>query len=70
MENIDKLMRNKLSKREYFVVKYRYGLNHSPAYTQREIADMLNISRSYISRIEKKALQILRDYLDKDSLMD
>ena len=63
MENIDKLMRQKLSKREYFVVKYRYGLNHSPAYTQREIADMLNISRSYISRIEKKALSILKDFL-------
>ena len=64
MENIDKLMQRKLSKREYFVVKYRYGLNHSPAYTQREIADMLNISRSYISRIEKKALSILRDFLE------
>lgn len=63
MENIDKLMRQKLSKREYFVVKYRYGLNHSPAYTQREIADMLKISRSYISRIEKKALSILKDFL-------
>ena len=68
MENIDKLMRNKLSKREYFVVKYRYGLNHSPAYTQREIADMLNISRSYISRIEKKALSILKAFIDKSEL--
>ena len=65
MENIDKLMRKELSKREYFVIKYRYGLNHSPAYTQREIADMLNISRSYISRIEKKALNILRDFLEQ-----
>lgn len=63
MENIDNLMHNKLSKREYFVVKYRYGLNQSPAYTQREIADMLKISRSYISRIEKKALSILKDFL-------
>lgn len=70
METIDKIMRAKLSKREYFVVKYRYGLNHSPAYTQREVADMLNISRSYISRIEKKALGILRAYLDKDVLID
>ena len=64
MENIDKLMRKKLSKREYFVIKYRYGLNNSPAYTQREIADILKISRSYISRIEKKALSILRDYAE------
>lgn len=70
METIDKIMKQKLSKREYFVVKYRYGLNHSPAYTQREVADMLNISRSYISRIEKKALSILRTFLDKDVLLD
>jgi RNA polymerase sporulation-specific sigma factor len=70
METIDKIMKQKLSKREYFVVKYRYGLNGSPAYTQREVADMLDISRSYISRIEKKALSILRTYLDKDVFLD
>lgn len=70
MENIDKIMQQKLSKREYFVVKYRYGLNNSPAYTQREVADMLDISRSYISRIEKKALNILKAYLDKDVFVD
>lgn len=70
METIDKIMQQKLTKREYFVVKYRYGLNGSPAYTQREVADMLNISRSYISRIEKKALSILRTYLDKDVFLD
>ena len=70
MENIDKIMKQKLSKREYFVVKYRYGLNSTPAYTQREVADMLNISRSYISRIEKKALNILKAYIDKDVFLD
>lgn len=70
METIDKIMKEKLSKREYFVVKYRYGLNGSPAYTQREVANMLDISRSYISRIEKKALQILRTYIDKDVLLN
>ena len=70
MQKIDQLMQRKLSKREYFVVKYRYGLNNSPAYTQREVADMLDISRSYISRIEKKALQILRQSLDKEVFLD
>lgn len=70
METIDKIMHSKLSQREYFVVKYRYGLNNSPAYTQREVADKLNISRSYISRIEKKALQILRANISQDSLLD
>ena len=70
METIDKIMKQKLTEREYFVVKYRYGLNNSPAYTQREVADMLDISRSYISRIEKKALSILRTELDKDIFVD
>ena len=70
MQTIDEIMKNKLTEREYFVIKYRYGLNSSPAYTQREVADMLNISRSYISRIEKKALQILRASLDKDVFID
>ena len=70
MGTIDKIMKQKLNQREYFVVKYRYGLNGSPAYTQREVADMLDISRSYISRIEKKALNILRAYIDKDAFLD
>ena len=70
METIDRIMKQQLSQREYFVVKYRYGLNGSPAYTQREVAEMLDISRSYISRIEKKALTILRAYLDKDVFLD
>lgn len=70
MQTIDNIMKSKLNEREYFVVKYRYGLNSSPAYTQREVADMLDISRSYISRIEKKALQILRTHLDQDVFLD
>ena len=70
MQKIDQLMQEKLNKREYFVVKYRYGLNNCAAYTQREVAKMLNISRSYISRIEKKALLLLRGALDKDVFLD
>lgn len=70
MQTIDDIMKQKLNQREYFVVKYRYGLNGSPAYTQREVAEMLDISRSYISRIEKKALTILRTYLDKEVFLD
>ncbi len=48
-----------LNPREYKVIVLRYGLFNSESYTQQEIADMLNISRSYISRIEKKALKKL-----------
>ena len=61
LETIDSIMKQKLNKREYFVVKYRYGLSGSPAYTQREVADMLDISRSYISRIETKAIELLSE---------
>jgi len=45
--------------REKTVVKKRYGLENTEEMTQREIADDLEISRSYVSRIEKKALNKL-----------
>lgn len=51
---------NVLDDREKFVIMYRYGLNDVEEKTQREIAEMLGISRSYVSRIEKKALKKLR----------
>ncbi len=54
-----------LTKRELLIITLRYGLGKSDIYTQREIAKKLNISRSYVSRIEKKALEKLRDYLEE-----
>ena len=45
--------------REKIVVIKRYGLDNTEEMTQREIADALGISRSYVSRIEKKALSKL-----------
>jgi len=45
--------------REKTVIELRYGLENADEMTQREIADMLGISRSYVSRIEKKALRKL-----------
>ena len=39
----------------------RYGLNKSDEYTQKEVASMLGISQSYISRIEKKVISKIRD---------
>ena len=44
------------------VLKMRYGLYNQEEYTQREIAEQLGISRSYVSRIEKSAIEKLRDY--------
>ena len=51
-----------LTKREQEILKLRYGLYGEEELTQREIAKRLNISRSYVSRIEKNALLKLREY--------
>jgi len=51
-----------LTERERQVLIMRYGLYHGKEYTQREIAQKLGISRSYISRIEKNALCRLREH--------
>ena len=51
-----------LSQRERMVLKLRYGLYNEEEYTQREIAAMLGISISYVSRIEKSAIEKLRNF--------
>lgn len=53
---------SELSPRERMVLKMRYGLYNEDEYTQREIARQLGISRSYVSRIEKSAIEKLREY--------
>ena len=65
MEVIKNNMNRVLTKRELMIINKRYGLNHEKEYTQREIAKMLGISRSYVSRIEKKALEKLRKLLSE-----
>lgn len=60
---INKLKQNietELDEREQEVIRLRYGLANEESKTQREIAKMLGISRSYVSRIEKKAVSKLR----------
>ena len=47
-------MKTVLKRREKDVLEMRYGLENGNEKTQREIADLLGISRSYVSRIEKK----------------
>lgn len=54
------VLQTALEPREFEVLSLRYGLFSKQPYTQREIAEKLKISRSYVSRIEKKALQKLR----------
>lgn len=48
-----------LSSKELEIINLRYGLNHQKPLTQKQIASKLNISRSYVSRIEKRALMKL-----------
>lgn len=55
----------KLSKREYMIMKLRFGLNNTKSFTQKEVADMLGISQSYISRLEKKILNRLKKDINK-----
>ena len=60
VEKLRKILTNALSARELEVIKLRYGLAGEHEMTQREIGQLLGISRSYVSRIEKKALRKLR----------
>ena len=55
------LMKEILTEREKQILIMRYGLNGAPEATQSQVGAKLGISRSYVSRIEKKALQKLRD---------
>lgn len=54
-----------LEPRELDIISLRYGLFGKQSFTQREIAKRMSISRSYVSRIEKKALQKLKKSLDR-----
>ena len=60
-ENLYTVIDSELSAREKQIIELRYGLRGRRAYTQREIASKLGISRSYVSRIEKKAIDILKN---------
>lgn len=56
---------NCLSDRERLIILKRYGLCGYEEVTQREIAEELNMSRSYVSRIEKRAISKLADYFER-----
>ncbi|MBQ6675122.1 MAG: RNA polymerase sporulation sigma factor SigK [Ruminococcus sp.] len=56
-----------LSGREREIIILRYGLSGSAPLTQREVAKRLDISRSYVSRIEKKALELLKEKYEENA---
>lgn len=63
LEKIIKAIRNALDERERKIMMLRYGLNKSGKhYAQRDVAEMLGISRSYVSRIEKSAIDKIKEY--------
>ncbi|WP_298024360.1 RNA polymerase sporulation sigma factor SigK [uncultured Dysosmobacter sp.] len=62
---LHQLVREKLTTREMEIIRLRYGLGGTVPLTQREIASSFGISRSYVSRIEKRALEKLRAELQE-----
>ena len=67
LQSIRQLVNTRLHGREKTVIQMRYGLTDGHAYAQQEVAQRLGISRSYVSRIEKKAMGQLRAALETDS---
>ena len=56
---------SKLNDRECLIMELRFGLNGKKEHTQKQVADKLGISQSYISRLEKKIIKRLRHDLEK-----
>ena len=69
-EKIIAIIDKHLSPREASIIKMRYGIKGTPALTQREVAEKLGISRSYISRIETKSLEVIKNFIGKDFFCD
>ena len=64
---LHQLIQQRLTPREAEIIRLRYGLGGTVPLTQREIAASFNISRSYVSRIEKRALEKLREEMSGPS---
>ena len=65
---LERYIRESLTEREAEIVAHRYGLAGLTPLTQREVAAARGISRSYVSRIEKRALEKLRARFNEDDL--
>ena len=67
-EKLHKYIKSALDGRERIIIELRYGIDGCRPKTQREVAKLLGISRSYVSRIEKKALLELRAMFEGDDI--
>ena len=65
-EKVAKIIENMDDEREKEIIILRYGLDNKKPLTQREVAQRLNISRSYVSRIEKKVLRDIKNKIKKE----
>lgn len=65
-EKVSRIIENMEDAREKEIIILRYGLDNKKPLTQREVAQRLNISRSYVSRIEKKVLNDIKNKVDKN----
>lgn len=63
MTQIVRFVKTNLKPREQRIMELRYGLGKEKPHTQLEVASKLGISRSYVSRIEKKAIKKISDYI-------
>ena len=68
MQKLVEISKRELTPREYEIVALRYGLGNKASLTQQEVADKLNISRSYVSRIEKHALEVIKQIALKEEI--
>ena len=69
-ERLHRYIDSFLDERERQIITMRYGLSGQKPLTQREVAAQLGISRSYVSRIEKKAIAILKRQFAKDGQLN
>ena len=70
MQKLVTALRQNLNEREFKIISLRYGLFNHIALPQREVAKQLNISRSYISRIEKHALEVAQRVVRQPDFQD
>lgn len=66
-QKLGQFIREELNERERKIIVLRYGLNGKEPMTQKNVAKLLNISRSYVSRIETKSLKALRKRFENSS---
>ena len=62
-ERLRQLVNTRLDGRERQVIRLRYGFDGNEPLSQQQVADLLHISRSYVSRLEKKAVERLREQM-------